>query len=296
MGKNPVFIGSVVYFCNMSPDLRYAEACRVLLSHDGSVVVAGEDPSPPPRSFHPNDHRLLGCVQGRLRLRFGSSEGACERVLSPGDLAFIPADCWFSHHDTRACVLLNLAWRPEGLDGRLRRCRTGAWENISTGLVDARDCPPAIQQTFRLCAAIAVSSVSAVRHACRCLLTLLEESFTHGLVLRPYHGGRQDLRWLQLRDAVAEHLGADLSRDHLAAVLGVHPNHVSRMCAREGRRFVEVVHEERLRVACHLLANDDLTIDEVARRCGFGSSHYFHRVFRKQVGCSPGVWRTRSEK
>jgi AraC-like DNA-binding protein len=51
----------------------------------------------------------------------------------------------------------------------------------------------------------------------------------------------------------------------------------------------------RMRVdrACWLLTNENLSMSEVARACGFGSLYYFSRVFRKRMGSSPSGYRAR---
>jgi len=54
---------------------------------------------------------------------------------------------------------------------------------------------------------------------------------------------------------------------------------------------IEVIHEIRLRHACHHLKESSLSINEVATKCGFSSARSFCRFFRKMKGCSPETWR-----
>ncbi|MGB6220224.1 helix-turn-helix domain-containing protein [Haloferula sp.] len=49
----------------------------------------------------------------------------------------------------------------------------------------------------------------------------------------------------------------------------------------------------RIRRAIGLLATSDLSIAEIADRCGYQSSASFHRAFRSQVGVGPGEFRKR---
>jgi transcriptional regulator GlxA family with amidase domain len=51
----------------------------------------------------------------------------------------------------------------------------------------------------------------------------------------------------------------------------------------------------RLARARALLRGSRLTIAGVAAESGFGSVQRFHRVFRKEVGTSPGGYRTTAE-
>lgn len=48
----------------------------------------------------------------------------------------------------------------------------------------------------------------------------------------------------------------------------------------------------RIRYAKTLLLETDLQINEIAERCGYNNAFYFTNVFRKNVGCSPSLFRT----
>ena len=80
---------------------------------------------------------------------------------------------------------------------------------------------------------------------------------------------------------------ADLAR-HLD--LSLHRTaHVVRSCC--GRTFVELVTEARLRSASALLGHTDLSIADIAGKCGFGDTDHFHRVFRQAYGTTPRRYR-----
>ena len=49
----------------------------------------------------------------------------------------------------------------------------------------------------------------------------------------------------------------------------------------------------RLYHACILLDTTDLTVAEVADRCGFENQFYFSRCFAKKYGLPPSGWRGR---
>ena len=49
---------------------------------------------------------------------------------------------------------------------------------------------------------------------------------------------------------------------------------------------------QRLDRACELLSDSSLSIAEVARSLGFSSQAYFARVFRRETGLTPSVWRS----
>lgn len=47
----------------------------------------------------------------------------------------------------------------------------------------------------------------------------------------------------------------------------------------------------RLQEAVRLLGHSTVSVKEVAAACGFSSDHYFHFMFRKGQGCTPGEYR-----
>ncbi len=48
----------------------------------------------------------------------------------------------------------------------------------------------------------------------------------------------------------------------------------------------------RIRTACNLLRNTELSIAEIAERCGFGSTIRFWRAFKKKFDMTPGEYRS----
>lgn len=50
----------------------------------------------------------------------------------------------------------------------------------------------------------------------------------------------------------------------------------------------------RLQKACALLLETDETLDTIARLCGYRDGFYLSRVFRKQMGMPPSVFRKNS--
>jgi AraC-like DNA-binding protein len=54
--------------------------------------------------------------------------------------------------------------------------------------------------------------------------------------------------------------------------------------------------ELRLVRARNLLAETPLTVKEIAMQTGFGDEHYFSRLFRQKLNCTPSQWRSRSRR
>ncbi|RMD82078.1 MAG: AraC family transcriptional regulator, partial [Lentisphaerae bacterium] len=87
--------------------------------------------------------------------------------------------------------------------------------------------------------------------------------------------------WQNIAAYIYEHCDEELTRDDVAAVFNLHPNHVSRLFRQHCREgFSAFLRRLRMERACVMLRNRTLTIREIASRCGFSSSAYFVRSFR----------------
>ena len=89
-----------------------------------------------------------------------------------------------------------------------------------------------------------------------------------------------------------ENYTSDISREGLAAVIGVNPDHLSRIFnAHTGMRINEYINELRIKETGRLLLESDLQIIDIAYRVGFESLSTFNRAFQKRRGMSPRDFR-----
>lgn len=58
---------------------------------------------------------------------------------------------------------------------------------------------------------------------------------------------------------------------------------------------VDFINGERIKLASCLLRQDELSIQDIALRCGFNSASYFTRMFKRHFGQSPASFQERSE-
>ncbi|MEQ4206198.1 AraC family transcriptional regulator [Actinopolymorpha sp. B9G3] len=83
----------------------------------------------------------------------------------------------------------------------------------------------------------------------------------------------------------------------LLELAGVSPAHLSRtMRGHYDTSPTRFVSDLRLERACTWLATTDLTVTEIAHRCGFASQSYFTRRFRQAEGLSPREFRARARR
>lgn len=90
-----------------------------------------------------------------------------------------------------------------------------------------------------------------------------------------------------------KHYNRDLSLDHLADLMNLHPNYISSLFKKEtGDTFVNYLNGLRIREARRLLtAERHLPVHEVGHRVGYENKHYFAKVFKKYTGTTPGAYR-----
>ena len=90
---------------------------------------------------------------------------------------------------------------------------------------------------------------------------------------------------------------AEISLSWLAAQCGVSDSYLSTSFRKEtGMTVTDCINKTRIRQALILLNTSELSIGDIASRCGFPDANYFSRVFRKQQGLSPKQYRDRIRK
>ncbi len=84
----------------------------------------------------------------------------------------------------------------------------------------------------------------------------------------------------------------ETSLNQVAACLHMSASSLTRSMQKElGMSFGEYLTALRIEKASCLLANTEQKMYEIAENCGYGSQHYFSRVFRKQRGETPQTYR-----
>ena len=85
---------------------------------------------------------------------------------------------------------------------------------------------------------------------------------------------------------------ATVTLSELAAQFHYTTPYLSKLIKSEtGMGFTQIVSNIRIRNACILLKNTDLTIREVYQRSGFNKSDVFYKMFKKYTGISPKEYR-----
>ncbi len=100
---------------------------------------------------------------------------------------------------------------------------------------------------------------------------------------------------LAVKQAIAflhQNYHRDLSRNELAAAVGVSQDYLSHIFRQELNLSPwDYLTRYRIQIAKRLLLGTHESITLIACKVGFADLSYFNRVFRKQVGCAPGHFR-----
>ncbi len=90
----------------------------------------------------------------------------------------------------------------------------------------------------------------------------------------------------------ANYSNCNLSQNIVAEEIGISPAYLSRLFKQEmGTSFTEYINNVRLEQAKQLLISSQLLIKDIAYQTGFNSLQNFFRIFKKNIGISPGEYR-----
>ena len=99
---------------------------------------------------------------------------------------------------------------------------------------------------------------------------------------------------LLIEDFVKAHCGEEIRAGQLCELIGVTPQHLCRILRHStGMRTMEYVNFVRIEQAKDLLGRSDEATSDICRACGFENENYFHRVFKRMTGITPGEYRRR---
>ncbi|MDT0643746.1 AraC family transcriptional regulator [Zunongwangia sp. F363] len=91
---------------------------------------------------------------------------------------------------------------------------------------------------------------------------------------------------------VQENYQNKISLNEMATLINMSPVSFNRFIKkRTGKTFIEYVNDTRIGYAARWLIEKDLSIAEIAFKCGFNNIANFNRVFKKTKNCTPSQYR-----
>ncbi|MBO4619313.1 MAG: helix-turn-helix transcriptional regulator [Victivallales bacterium] len=104
--------------------------------------------------------------------------------------------------------------------------------------------------------------------------------------------GRSYDQWCRIQDFIAERPPEQCTRRAIARHFNITETYVSMLFPRySGMSFSAYIRKKTVDMAAMLLRTTDLTVKEIADRCGFSSHSHFTAVFRAIHHITPGAFR-----
>ena len=99
---------------------------------------------------------------------------------------------------------------------------------------------------------------------------------------------------LRIQKYLSDHIdNPDLSRSMAADYLHMNPDYLSSLFHRQfGQTFNTYITARRIDRAKELLINTDFSLSLISQKCGFSSSSYFNKTFKKEAGITPQQYRS----
>lgn len=96
----------------------------------------------------------------------------------------------------------------------------------------------------------------------------------------------------QIIEEIQKHYTENITLSGMSEKYGISVGHLSSLLKAElGISFTEYITSKRIQKARELLADFNLSIDEIAERVGYNDYFYFIKVFKKHMGISPSKYR-----
>ncbi len=255
--------------------------CVPVHGHDFIEIAFVADGSALHRHIGPDGHaRLGGLIQGDLFSVLPGESHGYERCGS--------------------MVLYNIFLRPEWIETYRNLERLPGWRRLlgrrSTVPEGCLHLSPAARSRATQCLDRAVYECRFAPPGCETLLIALFLEFLI-TAIRPGEAGRGELgeSSFGILDSISLMEGTPekhFSLRQLAAVSNMSvPSYTKKFRQATGVSPMEYLFKVRLVQVRHFLAETDLSIGEVATRCGFCTPNYLIKLFRRELGITPAQYR-----
>ena len=247
------------------------------------IYFASTTSTTPERAYQVDFPRLEIVLEGEF------ADSGIDKVLTPGDVLFVPAGGWNFPQWVTSVTTLSILFGKQQLDFSVVQWDGKQYQNLTRQHVARRgprigsfllqtlhemQMQPQEQQTARLIVA------SLLSH-CRDLLGSQIQT-----------ASRSQALFDAIRGYIDERYASPPTRESVAQAFYISPNYLSHLFQKTGAiGFNEYLNHTRLEHAKTLLKGYELKIKDVAHTCGFIDSNYFCRLFRKNTERSPSEYR-----
>lgn len=128
----------------------------------------------------------------------------------------------------------------------------------------------------------------------RALLLETPRVWQAGYAAAPPEVSHEDRQIHQAQDWLFHHFSEPVRLDELAGHIGMSPRSLTRRFkVATGETPTTYLQRLRVNAACHLLENEQQTVQQVSRAVGYDDLAFFRRLFKRHVGTSPQVYSER---
>ena len=260
-----------------------------------AVFVSGRQLHPPLFSHVVTFPRLEIPIQGVYENQI-ERQGEIETVsLKPGTALFIPPNCWNYPTWKRRVEVMSLLFGKKQLGISIVSAKGRAMPQLVANKFAvpapvSGPIPHILEAMLELHSAKepAAALAELASALLRCVQRLVHESPTPEVENRGQSFFERVCVYLQ------GNYQNDITRDSVAHLFGVSPNHLSRVFHRHGHMtFIDYLTHVRIARGKFLLCNYNFKLEDVAVRCGFRDAPYFCRVFKRITKTTPVEYRAR---
>lgn len=259
------------------------------------VFVSGRQLHPPLLSHVVTFPRLEIPLQGQYENQI-EQNGKIETILlKPGSALFVPPNCWNYPTWKRNVEVMSLLFGRKQL-------------GISIVLAKGRNLPQLAANKFAVPAPVsgpiphileAMLDLHSVKEPAQAFPELAKALIQ--CVKRFVHESPEpqpENRGQSFFERVCVYLQGnyqnDITRDSVAHLFAVSPNHLSRVFHRHGHMtFIDYLTHVRIARSKFLLCNYNFKLEDIAVRCGFRDAPYFCRVFKRLTRTTPVEYRAK---
>lgn len=258
-----------------------------------------------PRQIY--DHELVYVLSGLLHMKIGSRSFDVPAdhifMIPPREVHTFRAA---NNHEPQLHIGVHFDWSPStdspeipyygarnepAVERLFREAQeVPRWDRLTTPLIDLRGRPRVRTLLSEVVHIYRSEQELSEWHASTLLAATIGQIAHEAILMKELmsnlHVGADAVRRVQqARQLLEAHRIDPLKISEIAREVGWTPDHLTRMC-REilGATPLHIQTAARMRRAKRLLRQKDMTIDTVARQCGFKSASHFMSCFKKETG------------
>ncbi len=232
--------------------------------------------------------RITMVLDGVRHIQMPSTSGVRTRGLQAGEMIIVAPSGWSKPMQRRGHRVINIECFPD-FTRFVLLAHKGAAEKKGDGVFHS--------------AAPVSAEVRALQQALTLMLETNDEQRIFPLALcflqeiirecKPWEKSPSGLSdWQRAVFVMHQRNDIELRRDVVADLIGVHENHLSRLCKKfTGASFASFVTELRMERACTYLRHRNLSIAEVSLLAGYHDETHFRKRFKQVYQKTPSVWR-----